>query len=186
MRWPAKNTHGLSGGGELRERLPVRWAGRTSTLLRDLNDDNFSPLSEIRRTRPEELINAYRATDAISDRPSIVLRTRDQGLGPADGGTSNHSALLNAQQYARLADQLSVDVEEALPPFPTGPGGALQLRDDASSDLRLNLPHRYPFHGSRPATEASTASVWPLLLGSRPGSGGGRRARRHRHSTSLD
>lgn len=67
----------------------------------------------------EELVTAYRTTDTISDRPSIVFAYTIKGWGlPTEGHPSNHSALLSAQQYARLADQLGADVEEPWASFP--------------------------------------------------------------------
>lgn len=130
---------------ELRERLPGTGRGRAQIrrLLRDLDDDTL--LASIRNLGGhdlEELIDAYRATDAISDRPSIVFAYTIKGWGlPTEGHPSNHSALLNAQQYARLADQLSVDVEK---PWASFPDGGPEAEMCATVARRLERPEVKP------------------------------------------
>ena len=61
----------------------------------------------------EALLAAYRATDAVRDRPSVIFAYTIKGWSlPTEGHPSNHSALLNHEQFVDLAQQLGTDPRE--------------------------------------------------------------------------
>jgi pyruvate dehydrogenase E1 component len=113
--------------GELRERLP----GGDEAIGRLISDlDARELLAAIRDLGGhdlEALLAAYRATDAVGDRPSVVFAYTIKGWSlPTEGHPSNHSALLNDEQFVDLAQQLGADVDEPWAGF-----------DDASSERRM-------------------------------------------------
>src|SRR5215216_7461899 len=56
------------------------------------------------------LVDAYRQADAEPGRPSVVFAYTIKGwMLPTEGHPANHSALLNAEQYAQLADTLGAE-----------------------------------------------------------------------------
>lgn len=113
-----------SPAAELRERLPGtgRGKGQIERLLRELDDTALlASIRDLGGHDLEEMINAYQATDSVSDRPSIVFAYTIKGWSlPIEGHPSNHSALLNAEQYVRLADRLGADVQEPWAAFQKG------------------------------------------------------------------
>jgi pyruvate dehydrogenase E1 component len=99
--------------GELRERLP----GGDPTIARLIAGlDARSLLAAFRDLGGhdlEALLDAYRATDAVRDRPSVVFAYTIKGWSlPTEGHPSNHSALLNDEQLADLALQLGTSVDD--------------------------------------------------------------------------
>ncbi len=58
------------------------------------------------------LLDAYRACDAVSDRPSVVFAYTIKGWGlPIAGDPLNHAALLTADQIAELRTATGLDVD---------------------------------------------------------------------------
>jgi pyruvate dehydrogenase E1 component len=99
---------------ELRERLEVDTGGLDDHELlatfRDLGGHDLNAL-----------IDAYRQTDAVRDRPSVVFAYTIKGWRlPTEGHPANHSALLSDAQFAELAQQLGTDPEDPWAVFADG------------------------------------------------------------------
>ncbi|MDP9385256.1 MAG: pyruvate dehydrogenase [Actinomycetota bacterium] len=91
---------------DLRRRLEVPLDGvgddELHTLVRDLGGHDV-----------EALLEAYRAADAVRDRPSVVFAYTIKGWRlPTEGHPANHSALLSAEQVAELGRTLGADPED--------------------------------------------------------------------------
>jgi pyruvate dehydrogenase E1 component len=99
---------------ELRRRLEV--------VADDLEDDEL--LHTFRDLGGHDLgalLDGYRQADAVRDRPSVVFAYTIKGWRlPTEGHPANHSALLNAEQYAQLAADLGADPEDPWARFEDG------------------------------------------------------------------
>ena len=106
---------------QLRERLPGADGG---TDLRDLVDslDDATLRAAVRNLGGHDLDTLGEAFDAIDDtRPTVIFAYTVKGHGLAtEGHPQNHSSLLTAEQYARLAEQLGTDPDDPWAPFPEG------------------------------------------------------------------
>jgi pyruvate dehydrogenase E1 component len=103
---------------ELRERLEVETSdlddGELLATFRDLGGHDLGAL-----------IDGYRQADAVRDRPSVVFAYTIKGWTlPTEGHPANHSALLNDQQFAALAEQLGADPGDPWAPFAVGSAAA--------------------------------------------------------------
>jgi pyruvate dehydrogenase E1 component len=98
--------------GELRERLPAG-DGALARLVSDLDDPELhAALRDLGGHDLRALLEAYRAADAVRDRPSVVFAYTIKGWSlPTEGHPSNHSALLTAAQLEALAATLEADPE---------------------------------------------------------------------------
>jgi pyruvate dehydrogenase E1 component len=106
---------------DLRERLP----GGDRAIARLIGDlDARSLLAAFRDLGGHDLralLEAYRATDAVRDRPSVVFAYTIKGWSlPTEGHPANHSALLNDEQLADLARQLGAAVADPWAAFEDG------------------------------------------------------------------
>jgi pyruvate dehydrogenase E1 component len=106
---------------ELRERLP----GADRAIARLIAElDARALLAAFRDLGGHDLralLDAYRATDAVRDRPSVVFAYTIKGWSlPTEGHPSNHSALLNDEQLADLAAQLGTAVDDPWARFEDG------------------------------------------------------------------
>src|ERR671921_944304 len=91
---------------ELRERVEVDVSdlddGGLLATFRDLGGHDLGAL-----------VDAYRQADAERGRPSVVFAYTIKGWKlPTEGHPANHSALLNAEQYAELAQALGTDPDD--------------------------------------------------------------------------
>jgi pyruvate dehydrogenase E1 component len=106
---------------DLRERLPAGDRAITR-LIADL--DARSLLASFRDLGGHDLqalLEAYRATDAVRDRPSVVFAYTIKGWSlPTEGHPSNHSALLSDEQLADLAAQLGTSIDDPWAGFEEG------------------------------------------------------------------
>jgi pyruvate dehydrogenase E1 component len=106
---------------DLRERLPDGDRA-IARLISDL--DARSLLAAFRDLGGHDLralLKAYRATDAVRDRPSVVFAYTIKGWSlPTEGHPANHSALLNDEQYEELAAALGADAEDPWAAFDEG------------------------------------------------------------------
>src|SRR4051794_7652355 len=96
---------------ELRERLEVDVSGLEDAELlatfRDLGGHDLGAL-----------VDAYRQADAEPGRPTVVFAYTIKGwMLPTEGHPANHSALLNPEQYAQLADTLGAEPDDPWAPF---------------------------------------------------------------------
>src|SRR4051812_3033132 len=121
--------------GELRRRLEV--------VADDLEDDEL--LHTFRDLGGHDLgalLDGYRQADAVRDRPSVVFAYTIKGWRlPTEGHPANHSALLNGEQYAQLAEALGADPED---PWATFEEGSPEAELCASAARRLARPPRAP------------------------------------------
>jgi pyruvate dehydrogenase E1 component len=108
----------------LRERLPGEGSGRRSIarLVADLDDAELrAALRDLGGHDLAALLAAYRATDAVRDRPSVVFAYTIKGWSlPTEGHPSNHSALLTEEQLGELAERLGTDPADPWPAFAPG------------------------------------------------------------------
>jgi pyruvate dehydrogenase E1 component len=102
-----------SSASELRERLPGRGGGRTAVarLLRDLDDAELrSAIRDLGGHDLGDVLAAFAEADGITDRPSVLFAYTIKAWGlPTEGHPANHSALLNADQWRALAEDLGAD-----------------------------------------------------------------------------
>jgi pyruvate dehydrogenase E1 component len=69
----------------------------------------------------EALITAFRAADAVRDRPSVVFAYTIKGWRlPTEGHPANHSALLSPEQFGELAAALGTDPDDPWAGFADG------------------------------------------------------------------
>jgi len=87
------------------------------------------------------LLDAYRKADAVIDRPSVVFAYTIKGWSlPTEGHPSNHSALLNEQQYVELATKLGADADDPWAGFAEGTEEAALCRETAQTLRRHPRP----------------------------------------------
>ncbi|MGH2991075.1 MAG: transketolase-like TK C-terminal-containing protein, partial [Solirubrobacterales bacterium] len=88
----------------------------------------------------EDLRDAYRETDSVTDRPCVVFAYTIKGWRlPMEGHPSNHSALLSTEQFAELADALGADVDDPWRRFPDG-SPAAELCAQRAKRLERKVP----------------------------------------------
>ncbi|HEY0279093.1 MAG TPA: 1-deoxy-D-xylulose-5-phosphate synthase N-terminal domain-containing protein [Solirubrobacterales bacterium] len=122
--------HLLRGGPEeLRAGLPGTGRGRreVESLVGDLDDADLArAIRDLGGHDLVDLIGAFRACDA-DERPSVVFAYTIKARGLAtEGHPANHSALLTAAEWERLAAELGADASDPWARFPDdSPQGAL-------------------------------------------------------------
>ena len=91
-------------GAELRERFCDGAGGKVRTALSDVKDEELAALIQnLGGHDHETLLDAFRACDAVTDRPSIVFAYTIKGWGlPIAGDPLNHAAMLSDEQIAEL------------------------------------------------------------------------------------
>ncbi len=106
---------------QLRARLPGGEAG-IARLISDLGPrELLAAIRDLGGHDLEALLRAYRATDAVRDRPSVIFAYTIKGWSlPTEGHPSNHSALLNDEQLLDLAAQLGADADDPWHAFEDG------------------------------------------------------------------
>src|SRR3954470_5530705 len=122
-------------GPDLRERLEVD--------VSDLDDgDLLATFRDLGGHDLGALVDAYRQADGERGRPSVVFAYTIKGWKlPTEGHPANHSALLNAEQYAELAATLGTDPEDPWAGFEPGSPEA-ELCDATSRRLDRGGPDR--------------------------------------------
>lgn len=109
---------------ELRERLPGSGGNRRGIagLIGDIEDDELSAsVSDLGGHDIGALLDAYRATDEVTDRPSVVFAyTIKAWRLPTQGHPANHSALLSVDQWRRLGGELEADPDDPWRRFADG------------------------------------------------------------------
>ena len=124
---------------ELRERLPGGDALREDVgrVISELNDAELTAaVRDLGGHDLADLSAAYRAADAVSDRPTVVFAYTIKGWSlPIEGHPGNHSALLTREQWERLAEDLGADATDPWAAFsPDSAEG--RLCSDAAERLR--------------------------------------------------
>ena len=102
-----------SSADELRERLPGsgRGKGKVQKLVADLDDGELlRAVRDLGGHDLKALLDAYHATDSVTDRPCVIFAYTIKGWRlPTEGHPSNHSALLSNEQFEQLAGVLGAD-----------------------------------------------------------------------------
>ena len=103
---------------DLRERLPSG-DRRLAGLVDELRDDELrAAVRDLGGHDLGRLIEAYRAVE--TDRPTVIFAYTIKGWAlPIEGHPENHSALLTADQFAGLADDLGADASDPWAAFPS-------------------------------------------------------------------
>lgn len=108
--------------GELRERLPGTGRERRDVerVTADLDDLRLqAAVRDLGGHDLDDVLDALRRADAVTDRPSVIFAYTIKAWGlPTEGHPANHSALLTAAQYERLAAELGASVKDPWAPLP--------------------------------------------------------------------
>jgi pyruvate dehydrogenase E1 component len=133
---------------ELRERLPGSGGRRADIAWVTADLDDAHLMAAIRDLGGHDLgllLDAFAEADAITDRPSVVFAyTIKAWRLPTEGHPANHSALLSAQQWAELAEQLGADAEDPWATFPEGSGEAEICKNATQRLQRAERPDSPP------------------------------------------
>ncbi len=133
---------------ELRERLPGDGPGREQIrrLCGELEDRELSgAIRDLGGHDLADLLGAFRQADELRDRPTVIFAYTIKAWSlPTEGHPGNHSALLSAEQWEQLAEQVGADTADPWAGF--APGSAEQaLCDRAAARLATKpVPRRRP------------------------------------------
>ncbi|HEX9991408.1 MAG TPA: 1-deoxy-D-xylulose-5-phosphate synthase N-terminal domain-containing protein [Acidimicrobiales bacterium] len=107
-------------GAELRDRFLSGADAAVKSALVDVPDDELAPLIQnLGGHDLAQLLDAYEAADATTDRPSVLFAYTIKGWGlPIAGDPLNHSALLTAEQVQRVREGVGLAPEHEWDPFP--------------------------------------------------------------------
>lgn len=97
-------------GDALRERFLEGADAAVRKLVAKVGDDELGPLvKNLGGHDVGELLRAYRAADAVDDRPTVVFAYTVKGWGlPIAGDPLNHAALLTPDQIAELRESMGL------------------------------------------------------------------------------
>ena len=106
----------------LRVQDPAEVRSRLEVALDDIAEEELpGVVRDLGGHDPEALLAAYRAADAVRDRPSVVFAYTIKGWSlPTEGHPANHSALLTAGQVRSLAGRLGADADDPWRGFDAG------------------------------------------------------------------
>jgi pyruvate dehydrogenase E1 component len=153
LRLPANELRdAVAGTGP--ERLGI------SRLLGHLDDEAIADnLRNLGGHDLGDLLEAFAATDRVTDRPSVILAyTIKAWRLPTEGHPGNHSALLTVEQWRQLGLDLGADPGKPWANFPPGsPEGTAA----AAAAERLARPEPEPRALLRPPTEFGAAHQGP-------------------------
>ncbi len=135
-----------STAGELRVRLPGDGgdAGAIRRLVEDIDDPTLhAAVRDLGGHDLDGLSAAFRAVEP--DRPTVLLAYTIKGYSlPTEGHPSNHSALLNASQYADLAERLGARVDAPWALWPADSAEAIRCAGVADRLRRTPVEMREP------------------------------------------
>ncbi len=147
-----------SNAAQLRERLPgsSRDARELTRLVGQLEDrELLRAVRDLGGHDLGELLDAFARADRVADRPSVVFAyTIKAWRLVTEGHPGNHSALLTAEQWERLAGELGADPQD---PWATFAPGTPEADLCAAAAARLR----------RPALELRPAPAVPAEVGGR-------------------
>lgn len=130
---------------ELRQRLPGEGRGRRDVqrLIADLGDAELRlAVRDLGGHDLLDLIGAFRAADAATDRPSVIFAYTIKAFGlPTEGHPANHQALLSTAQWEDLAAELGAELADPWAGFEDGTPEAELCRRTAKR-LRRDPPPR--------------------------------------------
>jgi pyruvate dehydrogenase E1 component len=132
----------------LRERLPGEGSGRRDIerVLRELDDAELAlAFRDLGGHDLSLLLDAFAATDAVTDRPSVVFAYTIKAWHlPTQGHPGNHSALLSTEQWRDLAGELGGDADDPWATFAPDSAEAELCRRAAARLEREPLERRSP------------------------------------------
>jgi pyruvate dehydrogenase E1 component len=124
-----------SPADELRDRLPGEGRGRKDVqrVTADLDDAELkAAVRDLGGHDVADLLEAFRSADAVTDRPSVVFAYTIKAWSlPTEGHPANHSALLNVDDWERLAEELGASAADPWSVFADGSPEAQLCRDAA-------------------------------------------------------
>jgi pyruvate dehydrogenase E1 component len=133
-----------SPAAELRERLPGDGPGRhgIERLAGELDDAEVTAaIADLAGHDLADLLDAFRRADEIRDRPAVIFAYTIKARGlPTQGHPANHSALMSAEQWVQLAEELGADIADPWAAFPAGAPEAELCRLAAERLRRPPLP----------------------------------------------
>jgi pyruvate dehydrogenase E1 component len=133
---------------QLRERVAGAGPERRQVerLLADLSDaETAVAIRDLGGHDLQDLLAAFHAADAASDRPSVVFAYTIKAWSlPTQGHPANHSALLTPEQWQQLAGRLGADHDDPWAPFPEGSPEAELCAQSAARLQREPTPRREP------------------------------------------
>jgi pyruvate dehydrogenase E1 component len=137
-----------SPASELRERLPGEGGRRRELqrLVKELDDGELrSAVRDLAGHDLADLLDAFRLADATSDRPTVIFAYTIKAWSlPTEGHPANHSALLSAPQWERLAVDLGADASDPWARFvDDSPEGRL-CHEAAERLMRAEVVRREP------------------------------------------
>ena len=153
LRLPANELRdAVAGTGP--ERLGI------SRLLGHLDDEAIADnLRNLGGHDLGDLLEAFAATDRVTDRPSVILAyTIKAWRLPTEGHPGNHSALLTVEQWRQLGLDLGADPGTPWANFPPGSPEGMAA---AAAAERLARPEPEPRALLRPPTEFGVAHQGP-------------------------
>jgi pyruvate dehydrogenase E1 component len=129
--------------GQVRDRLAVSGRGKAALakLLKQLDDEQIgAAVRDLGGHDLGQLLDAYRETDGVVDRPCVVFAYTLKGWRlPTEGHPANHSALVSAEELAALAEQLDADPDSPWDAFPAD-SAAGRLCADRAERLQRDVP----------------------------------------------
>jgi pyruvate dehydrogenase E1 component len=141
---------------DLRERLPGSGRGsrEVGKLIGGLDDGELlRAVRDLGGHDMQDLLTAFSQADVVTDRPSVIFAYTIKAWRLAtQGHPANHSALLSAEQWARLAESTGADPEDPWARFADGTPEA-ELCQATADRVR------------RDPVELSTAPPPPVELG---------------------
>ncbi|MEN8238721.1 MAG: 1-deoxy-D-xylulose-5-phosphate synthase N-terminal domain-containing protein [Actinomycetota bacterium] len=149
-------------GAELRDRFLMNADPAVADALAAIPDDQLAPIIQnLGGHDLRVLMDAYRACDAVTDRPSVVFAYTVKGWGlPIVGDPMNHSALMSRDQIDRLRATSGLTAETEWNRLdPTSPEGSLCAEIGAVVN-NVPPPPRptLPVPDATDATQKATAS----------------------------
>ena len=141
-------------------------------FVSDLSDDELVPLVlNLGGHDLGVLLDAYRACDAVTDRPSVVFAYTVKGWGlPIAGDPLNHAALLSAAQIDTLRAEMGLTADDEWDRFPADtPAGRICVRagtevNNVAPAPRPQLPVPDGVGAATGSKPVSTQEVFGRLL----------------------
>jgi pyruvate dehydrogenase E1 component len=164
----------VAGPAELRDRLPGDDAAirqGVQQVTAELDDAELrSAVRDLGGHDLADLLGAFRAADAVRDRPTVVFAYTIKGWSlPTEGHPGNHSALLTDAQWERLAASVGASTASPWEAFdPDSAEGALCLdaagRLATTPRISLQVPHVPVELGRRRSGAESTQQAFGRFL----------------------
>ena len=145
-----------------RRRARAARRGSRSTCCRATTPSCWPRSATSAGTTSTALIAAFRAADAVRDRPSVVFAYTIKGWQlPTEGHPANHSALLSPEQFGELAAALGTDPDDPWAGFDGRLAGGRAVRGGGRAAAARAACRRSSRPPCRRRWAASTAAASP-------------------------